>query len=241
MKHQRIISLMLALCLVLLLAGCGAASSGDTSESTPKQTPENEVRDTITGLLDNLVAGDSAKAQKYCAEEIRDDEMFSEFFDPDDVDSAYEYLGISEEAGISPDLLNEETEESVLSFIRTFNENIFRDYEITELSVDGDTATATAHVNYGIDPEEISAKDPSELVSEEEQDAIFEEHSEEIEEAMINEGEEAAMAILYNALLPVMMDAMSEYISTGEGSEEDWDITLTKTGDKWEITSIQGV
>ena len=47
MKKTRILSLMLALCLILLLAGCGAATSGEVSEAAPEKTPEEQVTGTV--------------------------------------------------------------------------------------------------------------------------------------------------------------------------------------------------
>ena len=210
MKKTRILSLMLALCLILLLAGCGASTSGEVSEAAPEKTPEEQVTGTVAGLMDRLVDGQPKEAKKFCAEGIREADLFEEFFDPDDPESAYEYMGLTAESGIDPALLNEESEESVVNFIRTYNEQMFLDYEIGDLSVDGDTAEASVHVTYGIDPEKISAADPEDLVSEEEQDALLEQLSDEIEKTMAEEGEEAAMAIFYNAYLPRMMDAMCD-------------------------------
>ena len=213
MKTTRMISLLLALCFVLLLAGCGAAP--DKTPAEPEKTPEDLATETVTGLMDSLVDGHPAEAKKFCAEEIWEAGLFDEFFDPEDPESAYEYMGISEENGISPELLNEETKDSVIRFIETYNDAMFQEYELKDLSVDGDTAKAAVNVTYGIDPEKMSGMDPSELVS------------------------EAAMAILYNALLPVMMDAMGEYLKSVEPSTEDWNITLAKTDGEWKITSIK--
>ena len=241
MKKTRILSLMLALCLILLLAGCGASTSGEVSEAAPEKTPEEQVTGTVAGLMDRLVDGQPKEAKKFCAEGIREADLFEEFFDPDDPESAYEYMGLTAESGIDPALLNEESEESVVNFIRTYNEQMFLDYEIGDLSVDGDTAEASVHVTYGIDPEKISAADPEDLVSEEEQDALLEQLSDEIEKTMAEEGEEAAMAIFYNAYLPRMMDAMCDYIPDLDPSEEDWNITLALVDDEWQITSIQSV
>ena len=91
MKKTRILSLMLALCLILLLAGCGASTSGEVSEAAPEKTPEEQVTGTVAGLMDRLVDGQPKEAKKFCAEGIREADLFEEFFDPDDPESAYEY------------------------------------------------------------------------------------------------------------------------------------------------------
>ena len=130
MKTTRMISLLLALCFVLLLAGCGAAP--DKTPAEPEKTPEDLATETVTGLMDSLVDGHPAEAKKFCAEEIWEAGLFDEFFDPEDPESAYEYMGISEENGISPELLNEETKDSVIRFIETYNDAMFQEYELKD-------------------------------------------------------------------------------------------------------------
>lgn len=237
MKKIRTISLLLVLCMVLLLAGCGTASE-DVSEAAPEKTPEEMVTATISEMMDSMMQVDTDSAKKYFAEELQDESFFHSFYDTEDLDDIYAAMGMTEEEGFTPDMLSEEAQESVRNFAEAYNNRLFEGYEVTDVTVDGVEATAKMTVDLGVDAAAINSLNPEDIVSEEEQEAALNECKADVD-ALLAEGKESeAKAIFYSKYLQLLMKAMTEYLENADGTSAVWDLTLSEVDDDWVITKM---
>lgn len=117
-----------ALTAMALLASCGGGSSSTVAES-----PEDEVRQTVTAFMDACLSFDTDEAKKYVTDENIDDI-------PDILD------GVEEAFGDFEDIIPEESKKAVTDkWSALVKDNI--KYEIGEITVDDDEAQAKVNVS----------------------------------------------------------------------------------------------
>ena len=154
-----------------------------------------------------------------------------QFMDPQHLsESFYAAMGIDKEE------LDEEAVKAVDAYVDELVTRAYQSYEIQDVKVQKDTASVTARITLGYDPDASSA------ISEETQELIDQyqkEHYDELVNVYIEEGEKAMYKKLYNDLIPIVIGKLHEQIESGGTSEEKTVLTLSKIEKTWIVTALE--
>lgn len=224
MKKTLVILLALAVMVLVPLTGCGGASS----------EAEDEVRAAAETFMNAMQDGDF-EAMKACSDPAlyeEDGDMYS-FGTIGNMDEIFaESLGID----ISAEDLGESTKTGLQDFVDTLLDNMVTSYEIKDVSVDGDTGTASVTTTYGYDPEKMQEIDLDDEVGTLATE-YMKKHQTELLEIYQNDGEAAMYSKVLDDLLPdILSKYMDEVLKTGEVTQDSV-LTLTKQDDgSWLVT-----
>ena len=216
MMGKRWITLLLTAFAVMMLSGCGMNKKA--------------VTETAEGFLTAIVNNDKETAAQFASEDFMKSEAM-QFMDPQHLaDSFYAVLKIDKEE------LDEEAVKAVDDYVNELVVRAYQGYEIQDVNVRKDSATVTAKITLGYDP------DASSGISEETQELIDRYQNEQYDELVnikIEEGEKAMYKKLYNDLIPIVIGKMHEQIENGGTSEEKTVLTLSKIDKTWIVTALE--
>ena len=220
----------------VIFSGCG--SSGGSSgggAAAEKASPEDEVTAVVDGFFTTMQAGDLSKLTEYCTDEVLASQELDGFADAEGFDSAfYDSLDL-ESMGLTQDDLTDEAKAAISGMGSTIVKNLIGSYELSDVSVKGDTAEVKGTVTYGYDTNfdiDIDA------INNEYMESMSDEQIEELADIYANEGETAMMKKIVNDMVPGLMDKYSEALLATEGQTETMEATVTKTDGKWMITEM---
>lgn len=213
---KRWITVMLTALTVLMLTGCNAN--------------QKAVTEAADGFLTAIVNNDKEAAAQYASEEFMKSEEV-QFMDPQNLsESFYAAMGIDKED------LDEEAVSAVDAYVDELVVRAYQAYEIQDVKVQKNTASVTAKITLGYDP------DASARIPEETQELIDQyqmEHYDELVDIYIEEGEKAMYKKLYNDLIPIVIGKMHEQIEKGGTSEEKTVLTFSKVDKAWIVTALE--
>ena len=216
MMSKKWITVMLTAFSVLMLAGCGMNKKA--------------VTETADSFLTAIVNNDKETAAQFASEDFMKSEAM-QFMDPQHLsESFYAAMGIDKEE------LDEEAVKAVDAYVDELVTRAYQSYEIQDVKVQKDTASVTARITLGYDPDASSA------ISEETQELIDQyqkEHYDELVNVYIEEGEKAMYKKLYNDLIPIVIGKLHEQIESGGTSEEKTVLTLSKIEKTWIVTALE--
>ena len=216
MMSKKWITVMLTAFSVLMLAGCGMNKKA--------------VTETADSFLTAIVNNDKETAAQFASEDFMKSEAM-QFMDPQHLsESFYAAMGIDKEE------LDEEAVKAVDAYVDELVTRAYQSYEIQDVKVQNDTASVTARITLGYDPDASSA------ISEETQELIDQyqkEHYDELVNVYIEEGEKAMYKKLYNDLIPIVIGKLHEQIESGGTSEEKTVLTLSKIEKTWIVTALE--
>lgn len=216
MMSKKWITVMLTAFSVLMLAGCGMNKKA--------------VTETADSFLTAIVNNDKETAAQFASEDFMKSEAM-QFMDPQHLsESFYTAMGIDKEE------LDEEAVKAVDAYVDELVTRAYQSYEIQDVKVQKDTASVTARITLGYDPDASSA------ISEETQELIDQyqkEHYDELVNVYIEEGEKAMYKKLYNDLIPIVIGKLHEQIESGGTSEEKTVLTLSKIEKTWIVTALE--
>lgn len=220
----------------VVFSGCGSSgSSGDGSAAAEKASPETEVAAVVDGFFTTMQSGELSKLTDYCTQEVLDNQELAGLTEAEGFDEMfYESLGL-EEMGISEDDISDEAKAAISKMSDTIIQELVGSYEISDISVNGDTATVNGTVTYGyntdfdIDIDGIN----NEVMSE-----IPDDQMSEYAEIYTNDGEAAMMAKIMNDLMPTLLDRYTQALTESEGETDTLQATVTKTDGKWLISEM---
>ena len=216
MMSKKWITVMLTAFSVLMLAGCGMNKKA--------------VTETADSFLTAIVNNDKETAAQFASEDFMKSEAM-QFMDPQHLsESFYAAMGIDKEE------LDEEAVKAVDAYVDELVTRAYQSYEIQDVKVQKDTASVTARITLGYDPDASSA------ISEETQELIDQyqkEHYDELVNVYIEEGEKAMYRKLYNDLIPIVIGKMHEQIEKGGTSEEKTVLTFSKVDKAWIVTALE--
>ena len=216
MMSKKWITVMLTAFSVLMLAGCGMNRKA--------------VTETADSFLTAIVNNDKETAAQFASEDFMKSEAM-QFMDPQHLsESFYAAMGIDKEE------LDEEAVKAVDAYVDELVTRAYQSYEIQDVKVQKDTASVTARITLGYDPDASSA------ISEETQELIDQyqkEHYDELVNVYIEEGEKAMYKKLYNDLIPIVIGKLHEQIESGGTSEEKTVLTLSKIEKTWIVTALE--
>ena len=120
--------------------------------------------------------------------------------------------------------------------VRKLVKKAYKSFEIQDIKIQEDSASVTAKITLGYDPEASSdvSDETIELVKE-----YQSEHYDELVSIYTQEGEKAMYKKIYNDLIPIIVGKMQEDIEKSTGSEEKTILTLKKTDGKWLVTDLE--
>lgn len=220
----------------VVFSGCGSSgSSGGGSAAAEKASPETEVAAVVDGFFTTMQSGELSKLTDYCTQEVLDNQELAGLTEAEGFDEMfYESLGL-EEMGISEDDISDEAKAAISKMSDTIIQELVGSYEISDISVNGDTATVNGTVTYGyntdfdIDIDGIN----NEVMSE-----IPDDQMSEYAEIYTNDGEAAMMAKIMNDLMPTLLDRYTQALTESEGETDTLQATVTKTDGKWLISEM---
>ncbi len=216
MMSKRWITILLTAFAVMMLTGCGMNKKA--------------VTEAADGFLTAIVNNDKETAAQFASEDFMKSEAM-QFMDPKHLaESFYAVLNIDKEE------LEEEAVKAVDDYVNELVVRAYQGYEIQDVKVQRDSATVTARITLGYDP------DASSGISEETQELIDQyqnEHYDELVNIKIEEGEKAMFKKLYNDLIPIVIGKMHEQIESGGTSEEKTVLTLSKIDKTWIVTALE--
>lgn len=216
MMSKKWITVMLTAFSVLMLAGCSMNKKA--------------VTETADSFLTAIVNNDKETAAQFASEDFMKSEAM-QFMDPQHLsESFYAAMGIDKEE------LDEEAVKAVDAYVDELVSRAYQSYEIQDVKVQKDTASVTARITLGYDPNASSA------ISEETQELIDQyqkEHYDELVNVYIEEGEKAMYKKLYNDLIPIVIGKLHEQIESGGTSEEKTVLTLSKIEKTWIVTALE--
>lgn len=213
---KRLITILLTVFTVMLLTGC----NGD----------QKAVTETAEGFLTAMVNNDLEAAGQYASEEFMNSEtmkmMDSEYL----ADAFYAQMGQEKED------MGEEAQAAVDAYVQNVVKKAYKSFEIQDIKIQEDSASVTAKITLGYDPEASSdvSDETIELVKE-----YQSEHYDELVSIYTQEGEKAMFKKIYNDLIPIIVGKMQEDIEKSSGSEEKTILTLQKTDGKWLVTDLE--
>lgn len=213
---KRLITILLTVFTVMLLTGC----NGD----------QKAVTETAEGFLTAMVNNDLDAAGQYASEEFMNSETMK-MMDPEYLaDVFYAQMGQEKED------MGEEAQAAVDAYVQNVVKKAYRSFEIQDIKIQEDSASVTAKITLGYDPEASSdvSDETIELVKE-----YQSEHYDELVAIYTQEGEKAMFKKIYNDLIPIIVGKMQEDIEKSTGSEEKTILTLKKTDGKWLVTDLE--
>ena len=213
---KRWITVMLTALTVFMLTGCNANKKA--------------VTEAADGFLTAIVNNDKEAAAQFASEEFMNSEEV-QFMDPGHLSEAF-YAAM----GIDKEDLDEEAVSAVDAYVQELVVRAYQSYEIQDVKVQKDTASVTAKITLGYDPD-ASAVIPAE--TQELIDQYQKEHYDELVDIYIEEGEKAMYKKLYNDLIPIVIGKMHEHIENGGTSEEKTVLTLSKIDKVWIVTALE--
>ncbi len=213
---KRLMTVLLTMLTVMLLTGCNA-----------NQKAATEAAD---GFLTAIMNNDKEAAAQYATEEFMNSETIK-LMDP-------QYLSDNffKEMNVSKEDLDSEAIETVDNYAKELVARAYQSYEIQDVKVQKNTASVTAKITLGYDPEASSqiSDETYELISQ-----YQTEHYDELIELYLEEGEKAMYRKLYSDLIPIVIGKMQEQIVSGGTSEEKTILTLEKIDKQWLVTSLE--
>ena len=222
MKKKLCLLIVLVLILSLAFTGCG------------KKDPTPAIKAQVTGLLDAMVAGDVDTMETYVDPSIWTEGGDLESFATIDTfaDELVESIGTVEMEDLSEDALA-----AIEKFKNFVLENLVESYEIGDITVDGDSATVEAVVNYGFDPDQVADVDVNADLESLLNDYMAN-NMEDLISVLNNEGEDALQIKILNDLIGDILDLYSAAIIEQGGISEDSVIFLDKVDGNWTITGF---
>ena len=220
----------------VIFSGCGSSDgSGGGGAAAEKASPEDEVTAVVDGFFTTMQSGDLSKLTEYCTDEVLANQELDGFADAEGFDAAfYESLDL-ESMGLTQEDLSDEAKAAISGMGSTIVKNLIGSYELSDVSVKGDTAEVKGTVTYGYDTNfdiDIDA------INNEYMESMPDEQINELAEIYANEGETAMMKKIINDMVPGLMDKYSEALLATEGQTETLEATVTKTDGKWMITEM---
>lgn len=213
---KKLITVLLTVLTVMLLTGCNA--------------DKKAVTQTAEGFLNAMVNNDREAASQYATEEFMKSKTMK-LMEPDYLaDTFYASMGLEKED------VDEEAQKAVDEYVRKVISKAYKSYEIEEMKVQEETATVTAKITLGYDPEASSKQsdDTLDLISQ-----YQTEHYDELMEIYKNEGKNEMYKKLYNDLIPIIIGKMQEELESSEPSEEKTVLSLAKIDKKWLVTGLE--
>lgn len=240
MKMKRTIALIGALMLgaAIVFSGCGSSGGGGgeaASAAVEKVKPEDEVAATVDGFFATMKSGEYSKLTDYCTEEVLTDQELDVITEAEGMDDVfYESLDL-ESMGLTIDDLSDEAKASVTQFGNTIFQELIGSYEISDISVKGDTAEVTGTVTYGYNTDFDIDTD---AINEEVLNTYMTDNMDALQEAYTEGGDSAVMVMMLNDVMPELLSKYSDSLLESEGETDDMTCTVTKTDGKWMITDM---
>ncbi|MBQ9023474.1 MAG: hypothetical protein IJ108_06110 [Eubacterium sp.] len=220
----------------IVFSGCGSsAGGGNGSAAAEKASPESEVTAVVDGFFTTMQSGELSKLTDYCSQEVLDNQELAGLAEAESFDEMfYESFGL-EDMGLSEDDISDEAKASVTNMANTIVRELIGSYTISDVSVNGDTATVDGTVTYGYNTDFDIDIDG---INDEVMSDIPEDQMSEYADVYMNEGEAAMMAKIMNDLMPTLLDRYTEALLESEGETDQIQATVTKTDGKWLITEM---
>lgn len=213
---KKLITVLLTVLTVMILTGCNA--------------DKKAVTQTAEGFLNAMVENDMEAAAQYATEDFMNSKTMK-LMDPEYLaDTFYAAMGVQKED------MNEEAQKAVDEYVRKVISKAYESFEIDEMKVQEETATVTAKITLGYDPEASSK------LSDETLDLIGQYQTENYDELMAiytAEGNNAMYRKLYNDLIPIIIGKMQEALESSEPSDEKTVLSLAKIDKKWLVTGLE--
>lgn len=213
---KKLITVLLTVLTVMILTGCNA--------------DKKAVTQTAEGFLNAMVENDTEAAAQYATEDFMNSKTMK-LMDPEYLaDTFYAAMGVQKED------MNEEAQKAVDEYVRKVISKAYESFEIDEMKVQEETATVTAKITLGYDPEASSK------LSDETLDLIGQYQTENYDELMAiytAEGNNAMYRKLYNDLIPIIIGKMQEALESSEPSDEKTVLSLAKIDKKWLVTGLE--
>ena len=227
MKFRKImLTVTTAVCL-LVLSACNS------------ENQETVVRETVVGFYTATQAGDYSGMKDYVT---RDFDSLEEFLELGDLNAEDLLEESVEDFGLDADDFTDETMADFENLLNVMIENVIRDYEITEISVDGQTATAIVEWTTAYaDPSSIESfigmgSDMETLMTD-----YMDAHKEELTALEETEGETVVIAEIYNALFPNIFTEAAENVAALTDVEMISEIVLEQQEETWLIAEMKGI
>ncbi len=209
------ITALLTLVTVLLLTGCNS--------------DQKDITEATEGFLGAIVKNDMETAAQYATEDFMNSDAMK-ITDPKILaDEFFEAIGIARED------ISEESAKVVDDYMALVIEKAYKDYEIQDIKIQGNTASVTAKIILGYDPDSpITITDETNEVIKQYQS----DHYDELLEIYAEQGEKEMNKKLYSDLIPIIIGDMQKRLEEASPAEEKTILSLEKIGGKWLVTDL---
>ena len=209
------ITALLTLVTVLLMTGCNS--------------DQKDITEATEGFLGAIVKNDMETAAQYATEDFMNSDAMKITDSKILADEFFEAIGIARED------ISEESAKVVDDYMALVIEKAYKDYEIQDIKIQGNTASVTAKIILGYDPDSpITITDETNEVIKQYQT----DHYDELLEIYAEQGEKEMNKKLYSDLIPIIIGDMQKRLEEASPAEEKTILSLEKIDGKWLVTDL---
>ena len=209
------ITALLTLVTVLLMTGCNS--------------DQKDITEATEGFLGAIVKNDMETAAQYATEDFMNSDAMKITDSKILADEFFEAIGIARED------ISEESAKVVDDYMALVIEKAYKDYEIQDIKIQGNTASVTAKIILGYDPDSpITITDETNEVNKQDQT----DHYDELLEIYAEQGEKEMNKKLYSDLIPIIIGDMQKRLEEASPAEEKTILSLEKIDGKWLVTDL---
>ena len=209
------ITALLTLVTVLLMTGCNS--------------DQKDITEATEGFLGAIVKNDMETAAQYATEDFMNSDAMKITDSKILADEFFEAIGIARED------ISGESAKVVDDYMALVIEKAYKDYEIQDIKIQGNTASVTAKIILGYDPDSpITITDETNEVIKQYQT----DHYDELLEIYAEQGEKEMNKKLYSDLIPIIIGDMQKRLEEASPAEEKTILSLEKIDGKWLVTDL---
>lgn len=209
------ITALLTLVTVLLMTGCNS--------------DQKDITEATEGFLGAIVKNDMETAAQYATEDFMNSDAMKITDSKILADEFFEAIGIARED------ISEESAKVVDDYMALVIEKAYKDYEIQDIKIQGNTASVTAKIILGYDPDSpvTITDETNEVIKQYQTD-----HYDELLEIYAEQGEKEMNKKLYSDLIPIIIGDMQKRLEEASPAEEKTILSLEKIDGKWLVTDL---
>ncbi|MDK2978189.1 MAG: hypothetical protein PWP52_903 [Bacteroidales bacterium] len=219
---KRLILLITMGILAVFLTACQSADNDNDA-----------VQSVVDGFYTAAMVSDYSGTIEYISDDFGNLDALLEMSDSEPEDLLDESVS---GFGLNADDLSEEVNQTFTNFFEVMLKNVIREYEVSDIQIDGDTATARIEwVTAYADPSEVE----SYTGMENDLETIVQDYKNTHSADLSMTDEKNDSIIILNALLPEIFTEAAENVANLPDIQMVSVVTLEKTDEEWLIISME--